>query len=68
MPDWDDERPHGETLYTRVALLENLCKNFVTQDEFRPIRMFVYGFVAMVMLTVLGYIMSKVGIVPGGKP
>ena len=47
------------SLDTRVTVLEKQVVDFVTKDEFKPIRLFVYGFIGMVMLTVLGYILSR---------
>jgi hypothetical protein len=55
----EHEAEHPLDLHTRVALLEYKVKYFVTQDQFKPIRLFVYGFISMVMLTVLGYMLSR---------
>ncbi len=38
---------------------ESVSKNYVTQEEFKPIRMFVYGIVALSLLT-LGTALFKV--------
>lgn len=46
-------------LHTRLAVVEEKIKDFVTQDEFKPIRLFVYGFMSLVMLTVVGIVLSR---------
>lgn len=55
--DWNQD-PVAD-LHTRLSIVEEKIPSFVTQDEFKPIRLFVYGFMSLVMLTVLGYVLSR---------
>jgi phage/plasmid primase-like uncharacterized protein len=43
-----------------VEIKEKLEKNYVTKDEFAPIKSIVYGMVSVILLTVLGAIVALV--------
>ena len=63
-----DEKWHPDPmtrLTDRVEHVEEKIKNFVTKDEFRPIRILVYGFVGIALVTLLGAMFSKV-LIPAG--
>lgn len=46
---------------------EKLDSNYVTKDEFRPVKQLVYGFVGVVLLAVVGALVALVIIKPQQK-
>ena len=59
-----------ETIYRideRTRHIETSMKKMVTQDEFLPVKMIVYGMVGFILLAILGAIVSFV-IVNNGAP
>jgi len=42
------------------AIKEKLEKEYVTQDEFEPIRKVVYGLVSLILLSVVGAIIALI--------
>lgn len=51
--------PLTETI-GRVKSLEKRAENFITSDEFRPVRVLVYGLTGIILTTVIGAILAKV--------
>ena len=47
-------------LQVQVQALESSIKTFVTQQEFTPVKLIVYGLATAVMASVLTALMSKV--------
>jgi len=43
---------------TLVDIIERLDKKYVSKDEFKPVRMIVYGLVGAILLAVVGGIMA----------
>ena len=43
-----------ERLVRIETLLDNITKHYVTKEEFKPIRLVVYGFVGIILTGVIG--------------
>jgi hypothetical protein len=57
-PEWREDPLTG--LFATVRQIEKRMEDFVTNEEFRPIRMVVYGLVGMILMAVLGAFIAKV--------
>lgn len=56
-PKWHED-PLTRAL-TKLEALEERLQHFVTDEEFKPVRMIVYGMAGLILMTVLGIMIAR---------